>query len=139
MNAFNGKRILPWLGTSLLAALVLTAGVAAGAAQTSKNSAEQPAAQSQPLPPPARDGGYLQRGGTDIGQGYGYGGEQFGRGTADFGKNLMHGEVSDAGKAMGRGAAGFGKGVGVGTARGFKSFGHALAHLGKKIDHAVSH
>lgn len=94
--------------------------------------------QSSRLPEPAREGGDLEQGGTDIGRGSGHGGRELGQGTAGFGKNAVQGKFGQASRSMGHGAAEFGKGVGIGMARGFRSFGRAFRNLGKKIDGSVS-
>ena len=125
-----------WLAVTLVAILALAASLPAQEQKTDETQAAKP--EKSKLPEPAREGGYLQRGGADIGRGYAHGGKELGRGTAGFGRNLVHGEFSDAGRSMGRGGAGFGKGVGVGTGRGFKNFGLALRNLGKKVDRSVS-
>lgn len=117
------KRALTTLAVLLLAVL------AAGAAEPKDKNK---------LPAPARAGGYFQRGGADIGRGYGYGGQELGRGAGGFGKNLAGGEFGESGRSFGRGAAEFGKGVGIGTARGFKNFGLAFRHWGKKVDRSAS-
>lgn len=127
------RKVLAGLAVLLLAALT---------AAPQDKPKEEPSAtavrQESKLPEPAREGGYFQRGGADLGRGYGHGGAELGRGAAGFGKNLGHGEFGEAGRSMGRGAAGFGKGVGVGTARGFKNFALAFRNWGKKIDRSAS-
>lgn len=128
-------RRLVWLTSLALAALLAAAALPA---QEKKTEESAPAAAATKLPEPAREGGHLQRGGADLGRGYGYAGQEIGRGTAGFGRNLVSGNFTDAGRSMGRGGAEFGKGVGVGTGRGFKNFGLAFRNLGRKIDRSVS-
>ena len=125
-----------WLAVTLVAILALAASLPAQEQKTDETQAAKQ--EKSKLPEAAREGGHLQRGGTDIGRGYTHGGKELGRGSAGFGRNLAHGEFGEAGRSMGRGGAGFGKGVGVGTGRGFKNFGLALRNLGKKADRSVS-
>ena len=129
------KRLI-WLTAALASVLALGASLPAQEQKTEETQAAKQ--EKSKLPEPAREGGYLQRGGADIGRGYAHGGKELGRGSAGFGRNLAHGEFGEAGRSMGRGGAGFGKGVGVGTGRGFKNFGLALRNLGKKADRSVS-
>lgn len=131
------KRPLVWPVIVLLAGLA-GAGTRAATDTQSKNETSSAEQKKSTLPEPACEGGYFQRGGTDIGRGYAQGGREFGRGTTGFGKNLAKGQVGEAGRAFGRGSAGFGKRVGVGTARGFKNFGLAFRNLGKKVDRTAS-
>jgi len=127
------NRILVGLSALLLAGFVVTAARPAEPESPQDNA---PAAQEEAgrAPEPAREGGYFERGGKDIGRGYGHAGKEFGRGTAGFGKELIQGDFADAGRSMGRGGAEFGKGVGLGTARGFKNFATAFRNWGKKLD-----
>ena len=125
-----------WLAVTLVAVVALAASLPAQEQKTDETQAAKQ--EKSKLPEAAREGGHLQRGGTDIGRGYTHGGKELGRGSAGFGRNLAHGEFGEAGRSMGRGGAGFGKGVGVGTGRGFKNFGLALRNLGKKADRSVS-
>lgn len=132
------KRRLLWLTVFLLAAVGATAGLTAEEKKTQDGLAATAEQEESTLPEPAREGGYFQRGGTDIGRGYGHAGKELGHGAAGFGRNFAKREFGEAGRSFGHGAAGFGKGVGIGTARGFKNFGLAFRNLGKKIDGAAS-
>ncbi len=128
-------RRLIWLTAALASVLALGASLPA---QEQKSEEAQAAKQEKSkLPEPARDGGYLKRGGADIGRGYAHAGRGIAGGAAGFGRNMAHGEFGEAGREMGRGGAEFGKGVGVGTGRGFKNFGLAFRNLGRKIDRSV--
>lgn len=129
--------ILTPLAVALLGVVVAVAG-AEKPQDTEEDTATAAKKQETTLPEPAPEGGHLERGGKDIGRGFGHGGGELGRGTAGFGKNVVQGKFGQAGSSIGRGAAEFGKGVGGGTARGFKSIGRAFRNLGKKIDRAVS-
>ena len=131
------RRPLVWLVILLLAGLG-TAGTRAATTTESKKEPSSAEQKKSTLPETAREGGYFQRGGTDIGRGYAHGGRELGRGTTGFGKELAKGQFGEAGRSFGRGTAGFGKGVGVGTARGFKNFGLAFRNLGKKVDRTAS-
>lgn len=90
------------------------------------------------MPAPAREGGYFQRGGTDIGRGYGAAGRELGRGTAGVGRSFGQGDFAEAVRSLGRGFGEFGRAVGVSTGQGFKNFGQAFLGLGKKLDQAAS-
>lgn len=85
-------------------------------------------------PAPSRSGGYFERGGADIGKGFGHGAKELGKGAGRFGKAIGKGEFGVAGREMGRGAGRFGKSVGKGVGRGFKNIGKGFAGIGKRID-----
>ena len=128
-------RRLIWLTAALASVLALGASLPAQEQKTEETQAAKQ--EKSKLPEPAREGGYLKRGGSDIGRGYAHAGRGIAGGTAGFGRNMAHGEFGEAGREMGRGGAEFGKGVGVGTGRGFKNFGLAFRNLGRKIDRSV--
>lgn len=142
LHLWGEERHLEGTMKPLLAGLtiLLLTGLAATAEEARKPANEESAkagvSPEPTLPDPAGKGGYFQRGGADIGRGYGYGAKKLARGTAGFGKNFARFDFDEAGRSFGRGAAGFGKGVGIGTARGFKNFGLAFRSWGKKIDPA---
>lgn len=120
---------------ALIATIILSLAALTGFAA----SDNKPADNTAPAQQSTQSGtGHFQKGGQEIGQGYGEGGSELGRGAGGFGKNVARAQFGDAGRDMGRGAGRFGKGVGVGTARGFKQFGLAFRNLGRKIDRAVS-
>ena len=118
---------------ALIATVILSLAVLTGFAASN----DKPANNAAPAPQ-STGTTHLEKGGKEIGKGYGQGGSEMGCGAAGFGKNVATGKFGDAGRSLGRGSAGFGKGVGLGTARGFKHFGLAFRNLGRKIDRAVS-
>jgi len=123
---------------ALIGTIILSLAVLTGFGASDDKSANNTPANNTPPAQPSTDSGHLQKGGQEIGQGYGEGGKEMGRGVGGFGKNVATAKFGDAGRSLGRGSAEFGKGVGRGTARGFKHFGLAFRNLGRKIDRGVS-
>jgi hypothetical protein len=123
---------------NLLTILLTLSLAGAVSAQEQKYAPSAGQSQASTLPVPAGEGGYFERGGADIGRGYGYGGRELGRNTAEFGRQFGRGEMGTAWRAFGRGFGEFGRGVGVGTGRAFKNFGLAFRNWGRKIDPSAS-
>jgi peptidoglycan hydrolase-like protein with peptidoglycan-binding domain len=71
-------------------------------------------------------GEYFENAGSEIEEHYGKGGKALGRGSKEAGKDIKEGEVTEAGKDVGKGAAKFGKEVGKGTGKAAKEVGKGV-------------